>query len=339
MDLERLKDTAQAMVSPGKGILAMDESAPTCQKRFDALGIPSTQEMRREYRTMLVTTAGLGEHIGGAILFDETLRDETLDGRSFVEILNEQGIVPGIKVDTGAKDLALRPGEKVTEGLDGLDRRLAEYREIGALFAKWRAVYVIGGNCPSSACYVANAHGLARYAALCQANDIVPIVEPEVLMDGSHSIDESFIVTQQAQQLVFEALASQGVNLEGIVLKPSMVISGSGGSDRAGIDEVAIQTLRCLRSTVPPAVPGIAFLSGGQSDEEATLHLNAINNLESNLPWAVTFSYGRALQAAAMKKWGGDSRNFGEAQKVVYHRARMNGLASLGKYQPGLEAI
>jgi len=337
MDLEKLKSTAQAMVAPGKGILAMDESSPTCQKRFDALGIPSTEEMRREYRTMLVTTPGLGEYIGGAILFDETLRDNTLSGKSFVEVLEEQGVVPGIKVDTGAKELALRSDEKVTEGLDGLGPRLAEYAEIGARFAKWRAVYTVTDALPSQACYSANAHGLARYAALCQAHGLVPIVEPEVLMDGGHDLTRSFEVTQHAQQLVFEALANQGVNLEGIVLKPSMVISGSEASDRAGAEEVARETLRCLYSTVPPAVPGIAFLSGGQSDEEATTHLNAMNNIDNSLPWAVTFSYGRALQAAAMKTWAGDHANFDAAQTVVRHRARMNGLAAQGHYTPELE--
>mgnify|MGYP001358814764 CR=1 FL=1 len=337
MDLGKLKSTAQAMVAPGKGILAMDESSPTCQKRFDALGIPSTQEKRREYRTMLVTTPGLGQYIGGAILFDETLRDDTLSGKSFVDVLEEQGIVPGIKVDTGAKELALRSGEKVTEGLDGLGARLAEYAEKGARFAKWRAVYTVSNALPSQACYSANAHGLARYAALCQAHGLVPIVEPEVLMDGGHDLTRSFEVTQHAQQLVFEALANQGVNLEGIVLKPSMVISGSKASNRAGIEEVARETLRCLLSTVPPAVPGIAFLSGGQSDEEATSHLSAMHNVGVTFPWALTFSYGRALQAAAMKTWGGDQANLKAAQKVVLHRARMNGAAAEGNYTPEME--
>ncbi len=337
MDLERLRTTAEAMVAPGKGILAMDESAPTCQKRFDALGIPSTLEMRREYRTMLVTTPELGTYIGGAILFDETLRDNTMDGRSFVEVLEKQGIIPGIKVDTGAKDLALHPGEKVTEGLDGLGERLAEYATLGARFAKWRAVYCIDDNQPSLACLTANAYGLARYAALCQEHGLVPIVEPEVLMDGGHNLAQSFDITQHAQRVVFETLANQGVDLQGIVLKPSMVISGSKCSSRAGIEEVAQETLRCLLSAVPPAVPGIAFLSGGQSDDEATLHLNAINNLADSLPWPVTFSYGRALQAAAMKAWGGKRENFDNAQRIVLHRAHMNGLASQGHYDPTLE--
>ncbi|SVC18662.1 uncharacterized protein METZ01_LOCUS271516, partial [marine metagenome] len=251
--------------------------------------------------------------------------------------LKEQGIVPGIKVDTGAKDLALHSGEKVTEGLDGLGPRLAEYRELGARFAKWRAVYTISDTLPSQACYSANAHGLARYAALCQAHDIVPIVEPEVLIDGSHSIERSFEVTQHAQQTVFEALADQSVDLSGIVLKPSMVISGADAENRAGVEEVARETLRCLLSTVPPAVPGIAFLSGGQSDEEATMHLNAMHHVGADLPWAVTFSYGRALQAAAMTNWAGQSANVDSARAIAFHRARMNGVAALGEYSPDME--
>jgi len=337
MNIDTLQATARAMVAPGKGILAMDESSPTCNKRFEALGIPTTIEMRREYRTMLVSSPDLGEHIGGAILFDETLRDQTIDGKSFVEALREQGIVPGIKVDTGAKDLALHAGEKVTEGLDGLGPRLAEYRELGARFAKWRAVYTISDTLPSQACYSANAHGLARYAALCQAHDIVPIVEPEVLIDGSHTIERSFEVTQHAQQTVFEALADQSVDLSGIVLKPSMVISGADAKNRAGVEEVARETLRCLLSTVPPAVPGIAFLSGGQSDEEATMHLNAMHHVGADLPWAVTFSYGRALQAAAMTNWAGQSANVESARAIAFHRARMNGVAALGEYSPDME--
>lgn len=337
MNIDTLQATARAMVAPGKGILAMDESSPTCNKRFEALGIAATIEMRREYRTMLVSSPGLGEYIGGAILFDETLRDQTTDGKSFVDVLNAQDIVPGIKVDTGAKDLALHPGEKVTEGLDGLGPRLAEYHELGARFAKWRAVYAISDALPSQACFSANAHGLARYAALCQAHDIVPIVEPEVLIDGSHSIERSFQVTQHAQQTVFEALADQGVDLRGIVLKPSMVISGAEANNRAGVDEVARETLRCLLSTVPPAVPGIAFLSGGQSDEEATMHLNAMHCAGVALPWAVTFSYGRALQAAAMTTWAGQIGNVDSARAIAFHRARMNGVAALGEYSPELE--
>ena len=337
MNIDTLEKTAQAMVAPGRGILAMDESSPTCNKRFEALGIPATIEMRREYRTMLVSSSGLGDHIGGAILFDETLRDNTTDGHPFVQALQEQGIVPGIKVDTGAKDLALHPGEKVTEGLDGLGPRLAEYAELGARFAKWRAVYTVTDTLPSQACYTANAHALARYAALCQEHDIVPIVEPEVLIDGDHDLTRSFEVTQHAQQTVFAALADQAVDLRGIVLKPSMVISGADAVDRAGIKEVAQQTLRCLLSTVPAAVPGIAFLSGGQSDEEATQHLNTMNEIGGSLPWAVTFSYGRALQAAAMKRWAGHSDNVESARQVAFHRAQMNGAAALGQYSSEME--
>lgn len=337
MNIDQLKKTAGTMVAPGKGILAMDESAPTCKKRFDALGIPSTPEMRREYRTMLVTAPNLGEFIGGAILFDETLRDKTLSGEPFINVLESAGIVPGIKVDAGIKDMALRPGEKLTEGLDGLGYRLAEYAQLGARFAKWRAVYTVSDTLPSEACCVANAHSLARYAALCQEHGLVPIVEPEILMDGDHSLERSFAVTQHAQRLVFEALAEQGVNLEGIVLKPSMVISGSNAPSRAGVEEVAKETLKCLFNTVPPAVPGIAFLSGGQSDYEATSHLNAMNLLKSFSPWSVTFSYGRALQAAAMETWNGSSSNIEAAQKVVVHRARMNSLASKGEYKANME--
>ena len=337
MNIDTLETTAQAMVAPGRGILAMDESSPTCNKRFEGLGIPTTIEMRREYRTMLVSSSGLGDHIGGAILFDETLRDHTTDGRPFVQALQEQGIVPGIKVDTGAKDLALHPGEKVTEGLDGLGPRLAEYAELGARFAKWRAVYTITDSLPSQACYTANAHALARYAALCQEHDIVPIVEPEVLIDGDHDLARSFEVTQHAQHTVFAALADQGVDLRGIVLKPSMVISGADAADRAGIKAVAQETLRCLLSTVPAAVPGIAFLSGGQSDEEATQHLNAMNEIGGSLPWAVTFSYGRALQAAAMKQWAGHTDNVESARQVAFHRAQMNGAAALGQYSSEME--
>ncbi len=337
MNIDQLRKTAGAMVASGKGILAMDESAPTCKKRFDALGIPSTPEMRREYRTMLVTAPNLGEYVGGAILFDETFRDETMSGQSFISVLESAGIVPGIKVDAGIKDMALWPGEKLTEGLDGLGLRLAEYAQLGARFAKWRAVYTVSDLLPSEACCVSNAHGLARYAALCQEHGLVPIVEPEILMDGTHSIERSFKVTQHAQQLVFEALAEQGVNLEGIVLKPSMVMSGSSAPSRAGIEEVARETLKCLFSTVPPAVPGIAFLSGGQSDLEATSHLNAMNLLKKFTPWSVTFSYGRALQAAAMETWNGKSSNIEAAQQVVLHRARMNSLASKGEYNPNME--
>ncbi len=337
MDIEALKQTAQAMVAPGKGILAMDESHPTCAKRFEKLGIPTTEEKRREYRNMLLTAEGIENYIAAAILFDETIRDNMLSGVSFPEHLKNLGIVPGIKVDAGAKPLAGHAGETVTEGLDGLRDRLAEYYELGARFAKWRAVYNISDSTPSQAANMANAHGLARYAALCQEANIVPIVEPEVLINGDHSIQRSFEATQSAQQLVFDQLREQDVVMEGIVLKPSMVTSGLDAADKAGVQEVAERTIECLLSTVPAEVPGIAFLSGGQTDEEASAHLSAMNSLGKDLPWNVTFSYGRALQQAAMTTWNGSPDNVDAARKVAAHRARMNGLASLGQYSEELE--
>lgn len=336
MNRETLSATARAMVAPGKGILAMDESHPTCKKRFDALGIEFTEENRRTYRDMLVTAAGLGDHVGGAILFDETLRQKLLDGTPFPEHLNSIGIVPGIKVDKGAKDLAGHLGEKVTEGLDGLRDRLAEYVELGARFAKWRAVITIGEGLPSEACLEANAHGLARYAALCQEADLVPIVEPEVLMNGEHNIDRSYDVTVRALEATFDQLARQGVWLEGIVLKPSMVISGDRCAEQADVETVAARTVECLKKTVPAEVPGIAFLSGGQSDEEASAHLNAINR-HPDLPWAVTFSYGRALQQQAMKSWGGAEANREVGQAAISKRARLNGAAARGAYDVEME--
>ena len=336
MNRETLSATARAMVAPGKGILAMDESHPTCKKRFDALGIEFTEENRRTYRDMLVTAAGLGDHVGGAILFDETLRQKLLDDTPFPEHLNSIGIVPGIKVDKGAKDLAGHPGEKVTEGLDGLRERLVEYAELGARFAKWRAVITIGEGLPSEACLEANAHALARYAALCQEADLVPIVEPEVLMNGEHDIDRSYEVTVRALEVTFDQLARQGVWLEGIVLKPSMVISGDRCAEQADVETVAARTVECLKKTVPAEVPGIAFLSGGQSDEEASAHLNAINQ-HPDLPWAVTFSYGRALQQQAMKSWGGAEANRGIGQAAISKRARLNGAAARGAYDVEME--
>ena len=336
MNRETLSATARAMVAPGKGILAMDESHPTCKKRFDALGIEFTEENRRAYRDMLVTAASLGDHVGGAILFDETLRQKLLDGTPFPEHLNSIGIVPGIKVDKGAKDLAGHPGEKVTEGLDGLRERLVEYAELGARFAKWRAVITIGEGLPSEACLEANAHALARYAALCQEADLVPIVEPEVLMNGEHDIDRSYEVTVRALEVTFDQLARQGVWLEGIVLKPSMVISGDRCAEQADVETVAARTVECLKKTVPAEVPGIAFLSGGQSDEEASAHLNAINQ-HPDLPWAVTFSYGRALQQQAMKSWSGAEANRGVGQAVISKRARLNGAAARGAYDVEME--
>lgn len=337
MDIEALKQTAQAMVASGKGILAMDESHPTCAKRFEKLGVPTTQEKRQEYRDMLLTGEGIENYIAAAILFDETIRQKMLSGISFTEHMKNLGIIPGIKVDAGAKPLAGFPGETVTEGLDGLRDRLSEYYELGARFAKWRAVYTISDKTPSDAANMANAHALARYAALCQEANIVPIVEPEVLINGDHTIEQSFISTQSAQKLVFDQLREQGVLLEGIVLKPSMVTSGLDATDKAGVQEVAEKTIECLLSTVPAEVPGIAFLSGGQTDEEASAHLSAMNSLGKDLPWNVTFSYGRALQQAAMSTWNGKAENVDAARKVAVHRARMNGLASLGQYTPELE--
>lgn len=337
MKLQQLKDTANAMVADGKGILAMDESNPTCNKRFDSLGIPTTPESRRAYRDMLLTTPDLGNYISGAILFDETIRQTTLAGKPFAEYAQQVGIIPGIKVDTGAKELAGHAGEKVTEGLDGLRDRLAEYVEMGARFAKWRAVITIGKDIPSVGCISANALGLARYAGLCQEAGLVPIVEPEVLIDGDHTIERCFEVTETTLHRVFAALVEQRVVLDGIVLKPNMVISGKDCHSRAGIEEVAAQTVRCLLNTVPASVPGIAFLSGGQGDEEATAHLNVMNNMDVNLPWSLTFSYGRALQHAAMQIWSGDPANVDAAQKVGGHRARMNGAASMGAYSEQME--
>ena len=337
MNQDTLRTTAQAMVAPGKGILAMDESHPTCQKRFDALGIEFTEGNRQAYRDMLVTTEGLSDCIGGAILFDETLRQTLLDGTPFPQHLQSLGIVPGIKVDRGAKDFAGHAGEKVTEGLDGLRERLAEYAEIGARFAKWRAVITIGEELPSDACLEANAHALARYAALCQEADIVPIVEPEVLMHGTHDIERCDEVTTKTLEVTFDQLTWQDVWLPGIVLKPSMVISGDNCPVRADVETVARKTAECLKRTVPMEVPGIAFLSGGQSDEEASAHLNAINLLYSELPWAVTFSYGRALQQQAMKTWCGKAENRAAGQAAIAKRARMNSAAASGTWQPEME--
>lgn len=337
MNLQQLKDTAAAMVAPGRGILAMDESHPTCNKRFEKLGIPATEEKRREYRHMLLKENEMGQFIGGAILFDETIRQETPDGQTFTERLQQIGIVPGIKVDKGAKELALHPSEKVTEGLDGLRDQLREYYRLGARFAKWRAVITIGPDIPSQACLAANAHALARYAALCQEVSMVPIVEPEVLMEGTHTIERSYAVTHAIQQLVFEHLNEQGVVFEGMVLKPNMVVSGYDCPERADVQQVAAETIRCLRAAVPAEVPGIAFLSGGQTDEEATEHLNAMNRPGQDLPWQLTFSYGRALQQAAMQVWKGDSANIDRAASVILHRARMNGAAAEGRYTPQME--
>ncbi len=338
MSSSDLVAVAQAMVAEGKGILAIDESTGTIAKRFKSINVACTEENRRAYREMLLTTPGLGKHISGAILFDETIRQSTRDGRSFVSVMEEAGIMPGIKVDTGAHPLAGHPGEKITEGLDGLRARLEEYRSLGARFAKWRAVITIGETIPSSSCVDANAHALARYAALCQEAGIVPMVEPEVLMDGSHSLDECFEVTEATLRSLFHQLYEQNVLLEGTILKASMVISGSEAADRAGVQEVAEATVQCLLNSVPAALAGVVFLSGGQSDEEATAHLDAMNKL-GVFPWPLSFSYGRALQAAALSVWGENvSANAAAAQKRLAHRARMNGLAAVGEYDASQEA-
>jgi len=327
---EALSETARAMVAPGRGILAADESNATMTKRLEAVGVDSSEESRRRFRELLVSTPGVEEHISGVILYDETIRQQA-EGRPFCEQLSERGMVPGIKVDTGAKPLAGAEGEKVTEGLDGLRERLEEYHEMGARFAKWRGVIAIGDHLPSPYCIDVNAHALARYAALCQEAGIVPIVEPEVLMDGEHSIDRHEQVTGATLRAVFAELLDQRVALEGMILKPNMVLSGSDCADQAGVDEVAERTLALIRRVVPAAVPGIAFLSGGQSDELASSHLSAMNAL-GEVPWQLSFSYGRALLGSPLKIWAGDEANEAEAQKAFAHRARCNSEARYGRY-------
>jgi fructose-bisphosphate aldolase class I len=336
MDVQELQRVAEQIVADGKGILAADESDSTIKRRFDSIEVESTEETRRAYRELLFTTGGAEEFIGGVILFDETIRQQASDGTPFPRLLESKGIVPGIKVDTGAKPLALAEGETVTEGLDGLRERLAEYRELGARFAKWRAVLTIGKDIPSEYCIWTNAHALARYAALCQEGGIVPIVEPEVLMDGDHTIERSFHVTSQTLHAVFTELRDQRVHPEGILLKPNMVLPGYESPDQVSDEEIARETVRCFRRHVPAAVPGIVFLSGGQSEEEATRRLNAINALGPH-PWKVSFSYGRALQAAALKAWGGHEENVEAGQRAYYHRAKMNSAAQTGTYAPELE--
>ena len=330
--MTNLKDIANKMTEKGKGILAADESTPTCKKRFDSIGVESTFENRNEYRDLLITAEGMEQYIGGVIMFDETLRQSTTCSENilFPDFLNSKNVVPGIKVDAGAKDLAGFKGEKVTEGLDGLRDRLAEYYDLGARFTKWRAVITIGNNIPSMGCYQANAHALARYAALCQEAGLVPIVEPEVLMDGSHTINECYKVTEKALKMTFAELRTQNVSMEGMVLKPNMVISGLNCEDQASIDQVAEMTLQCLKSNVPESVTGIAFLSGGQSSDDAIAHLNAMNAMDDNLPWNLTFSYGRALQQDALNTWKGINRE--AAQKAFLNRAKANSLATTGDY-------
>jgi fructose-bisphosphate aldolase, class I len=336
MNRSELGRIARAMVMKNKGILAADESTSTITKRFAGIKLESTEEQRRSYREMLFTAPGSAAWISGVILYDETLRQKTRDGVAFPAYLEKNGILPGIKVDTGAKPLAQFPGETITEGLDGLRERLIEYRKLGARFAKWRAVIDIGAGMPSAFAIKANAHALARYAALCQEQDIVPIVEPEVLMDGAHSLERCEEVTETVLQTVFGQLFQHRIDFEGMVLKPNMVISGKKATGRATPEQVAQATVRCLKRHVPPAVSGIAFLSGGQSPTEATQHLSLMNNL-GPLPWPLTFSYGRALQDTALTTWGGASVNVGAAQKELLRRAKLNGLAATGAYAPAME--
>jgi fructose-bisphosphate aldolase class I len=336
MNLNELNKIAQAMVAPGKGILAADESSGTIKKRFDAIGVESTENSRRDYREMLFRSTEGMKHISGVILYDETIWQKAKDGTPLVELIRKAGAIPGIKVDEGTRPLPNWPGEVVTIGLDKLTDRLPKYYEQGARFAKWRAVIDIGAGIPSYACIRVNAHALARYAALCQAAQIVPIVEPEVLMDGDHDIDRCYQVTELVLKTQFEELYFQRVALEGIVLKPNMVISGKKSSKRAGVEEVAEKTVKVLKNCVPGAVPGIAFLSGGQSDEEATAHLDAMNKI-GNLPWHLTFSYGRALQHAPQTTWKGKAENVAAAQRAFSHRAKMNGLAALGQWKADME--
>lgn len=333
-----LHETACALVAEGKGILAADESDGTIKKRFDPIGVESTEETRQAYRNLLFTTPGAEEFISGVILFDETIRQRADDGTPFPELLASKGIIPGIKVNKGAKPLALAAGETVTEGLDGLRARLEEYRGLGARFAKWRATYSITDALPSGYCIRANAHALARYAALCQEAGLVPIVEPEVLQDGTHSLERSGAVTSNVLAAVFAELFDERVEPEGMLLKPNMVLSGYEASERAGIDEVAEATLATLSRHVPAAVPGIVFLSGGQSDEDATAHLNAMNARGPH-PWQLSFSYGRALQAPALQAWGGKAENVESAQRAYYHRAKMNAAARTGAYAPAMETV
>ncbi len=336
MDLQTLQSTAKALVAEGKAILAADERTGTIKKRLDSIGVESTEDTRRGYRQMLFTTDGAEEYISGVILYDETIRQSTDDGTPFPKLLESKGIIPGIKVDTGAKPLALTDGETITEGLDRLRARLEDYRELGARFAKWRATYSIAPDKPSEYCIWTNAHALARYAALCQEADIVPIVEPEVLQDGTHTIGESRKATGRVLQAVYTELHDQRLDFRGTLLKPNMVLSGYDASDRASVDDVAEVTLECFYKHVPAAVPGIVFLSGGQTDEDATAHLNAMNARGPH-PWQLSFSYGRALQAPALKAWAGKPENVEAGQRAYYHRAKMNGAARTGMYAPEME--
>ena len=338
MDNKILKDTVQQLFANNKGLLAMDESTGTCNKRFAAEGIPQTVEMRRKYRELIVTTPGLNESIGGAILYDETIRQQTKDGVPMADVLMKAGIIPGIKVDTGAKLMAGFPNEKVTEGLDGLRERLAEYKKMGARFAKWRAVITLGDDIPTTACIKANVHALARYAALCQEAGIVPIVEPEVLMTGNHTIQRCYDVTEKVLKMLFYQLYQFKIDLEGMILKPNMVIAGTESTVQNSIDEVAEATANCLLESVPAAMPAVAFLSGGQSPEDAAAHLNAIHtNFKNRLPWIVTFSFARAIQQPALDIWKGQDANVEEAQKLLYRRAKLDAAARKGKYNAAME--
>lgn len=339
MNAQVLMDTARTLVAGDKGLLAMDESNPTCNKRFASLGIPQTVEARRAWRELIMTTPGLGECISGAILYDETIRQQKKDGTLFVKVLTDAGIIPGIKVDTGAKEMAAHPGEKITEGLDGLRDRLKEYLQMGARFAKWRAVIALGDGIPSRSCIEANAHALARYAALCQEAGLVPVVEPEVLMDGEHTLERCGEVTEHVLRMVFDQLCTQGVMLEGILLKPNMVLPGLTCPRQATLEDVAGATVRCLLRAVPAAVPGIAFLSGGQSAEQASARLNAMNvRFKSRLPWALAFSFARAIQQPALETWQGKEAQVSAAQQALYHRAKCNRAARRGEYGVAIES-
>jgi fructose-bisphosphate aldolase class I len=337
LDRAQLESTAQALVAQGKGILAADESTGTITSRLKTVGVESTEDSRRDYRETLFRTEGLGAFISGVILYDETIRQDAADGTPIRDVLASTGVMPGIKVDTGAKKLAGSPDETITEGLDGLTERVAEYAELGARFAKWRAVIKIGADLPTAYCIQTNAHALARYARICQEGGLVPIVEPEVLIDGDHDIDRCDAVTTETLHTVFRELDLQGVLLEGMLLKPSMVISGKGAANRAVSDMVAERTVRCLRRTVPAAVPGIVFLSGGQNDREATQHLNLMNASFGPNPWAISFSYGRALQDMALKRWKGSKENVAAAQEALYYRAKFNSAAAQGRYSDAME--
>lgn len=338
MDINVLTKTAKQMVAPGKGILAADESSSTIKKRFEAVKVADNEENRRHYRQTLLTTPGLEEYISGVILYDETLRQKNEDGTPFADVLSKKGILPGIKVDAGAKEMALHPEEKITEGLDKLRERLAEYSKLGAKFAKWRAVITIGDGIPTEACIHSNAHAMARYAALCQEADIVPIVEPEVLMDGDHTIERCFEVTEEVLEETFEELERQKVALPGTILKASMVIAGKKAAKQSSVEEVADQTVRVLAEEVPKELTGIVFLSGGQSDEQATANLNAMNKLGKH-SWPLSFSYGRALQNAALSLWAQDKKaNYEKAQQALLFRSKICSLATLGKYSDEMES-